>query len=196
MVDFVDAKWHAASPNTDSAIMMGLAHTLVSEDLHDKEFLKTYCVGFEQFNSYLLGEKDGIPKDAEWAGEVSGVDPQVIRELAIQSFWMGAVLAAILGQVGLPGGGVGYGYGAINAVGRIHNPVPKPTLPRGSNNITDFIPVARIADLLLNPGGEYDYNGERRIYPEIKIVYWCGGNPFHHHQDLNRLVKPGRNPKL
>ncbi len=26
-------------------------------------------------------------------------------------------------------------------------------------------------------------------YPDIKLVYWAGGNPFHHHQDLNRLRK-------
>ena len=23
--------------------------------------------------------------------------------------------------------------------------------------------------------------------PDIRLVYWCGGNPFHHHQDLARL---------
>jgi peptide/nickel transport system substrate-binding protein len=24
-------------------------------------------------------------------------------------------------------------------------------------------------------------------YPDIRMIYWAGGNPFHHHQDLNRL---------
>src|SRR5918997_258214 len=24
-------------------------------------------------------------------------------------------------------------------------------------------------------------------YPDIRLVYWTGGNPFHHHQDLGRL---------
>jgi biotin/methionine sulfoxide reductase len=24
-------------------------------------------------------------------------------------------------------------------------------------------------------------------YPDVRLVYWCGGNPFHHHQDLGRL---------
>jgi biotin/methionine sulfoxide reductase len=41
--------------------------------------------------------------------------------------------------------------------------------------------------MLLNPGAAYDFDGERRVYPDIKLVYWVGGNPFHHHQDLNRL---------
>ena len=48
-------------------------------------------------------------------------------------------------------------------------------------------PVARIADMLLNPGGTYRYNGKTKTYPDIRLVYWAGGNPFHHHQDLNRL---------
>jgi biotin/methionine sulfoxide reductase len=39
----------------------------------------------------------------------------------------------------------------------------------------------------LEPGTEYDFDGQRRTYPEIRLVYWVGGNPFHHHQDLNRL---------
>ena len=216
MMDLVDAEWHASRPNTDSAIMIGLSHTLVSQNLHDEKFLKIYCVGFDKFSSYLMGELDGIPKDAEWAGNISGIDPTVIRDLALQmtrgrtlinlswstqrsdhgeqSFWMGAVLAAILGQIGLPGGGVGYGYGATNLVGRTRNPIPKPALPRMPNEIKDFIPVARIADMLLHPGMEYDYDGENRVYPDIKIVYWCGGNPFHHHQDINRLVKAWQKP--
>jgi biotin/methionine sulfoxide reductase len=53
--------------------------------------------------------------------------------------------------------------------------------------VRTFIPVARIADMLLNPGASYDYDGDRLRYPDIRLVYWAGGNPFHHHQDLGRL---------
>jgi biotin/methionine sulfoxide reductase len=69
------------------------------------------------------------------------------------------------------------------------NAVPGPTLSQDRNTVADFIPVARIADMLLNPGSTYRYNGETRTYPDIRLVYWAGGNPFHHHQDLNRLRK-------
>src|SRR5579872_640872 len=94
-----------------------------------------------------------------------------------------------LGQIGLPGGGYNYALGAIAYYGRRYNAVPTPTLSQGKNGVRDFIPVARIADMLLNPGETYRYNGETRTYPDIKLVYWAGGNPFHHHQDLNRLRK-------
>jgi biotin/methionine sulfoxide reductase len=102
---------------------------------------------------------------------------------------MGMVLAAALGQIGLPGGGYAYALGAIAYYGRQFNAAPLPTFPQGRNPVSDFIPVARIADMLLNPGAEYRYNGQTRSYPKIKLVYWAGGNPFHHHQDLNRLRK-------
>ena len=49
--------------------------------------------------------------------------------------------------------------------------------------------------MLLNPGGTFDYNGQRLTYPDIRLVYWAGGNPFHHHQDLNRLMLAWRKPE-
>ena len=57
------------------------------------------------------------------------------------------------------------------------------------------IPAARIADCLLNPGEPYDFNGARSTYPDIRLVYWAGGNPFHHHQDLNRLRRAWQRPE-
>lgn len=50
-------------------------------------------------------------------------------------------------------------------------------------------PLARIADVLLHPGKKIQYNGTEITYPDIKAVYWAGGNPFVHHQDTNTLVK-------
>ena len=106
-----------------------------------------------------------------------------------QPFWMLVTLAAMLGQIGLPGGGFGVGYGAMNMMGSPHPRFSGPTLPQGPNGVDAFIPVARITDMLLNPGAEFTYNGKTHHYADIKLVYWAGGNPYHHHQDLNRLRK-------
>src|SRR4051794_40714800 len=203
------SEWISNIPGTDTALMLALVHTLVVEGRHDREFLDRYTAGWPVFERYLLGETDGQPKDAGWAAAITGVAADTIIELARklhgrralvvvshslqraehgeQPVWMGAVLAAALGQIGLPGGGYGYALGAIAYYGRRTNAVPLPTLAQGRNPVRDFIPVARIADMLLNPGAQYRYNGETRTYPQIKLVYWAGGNPFHHHQDLNRL---------
>jgi biotin/methionine sulfoxide reductase len=68
-------------------------------------------------------------------------------------------------------------------------------MPTGRNPTGCFIPVARIADLLLEPGRPIPYDGKEITLPQQRIVYWAGGNPFHHHQDLNRLVKAWRQPE-
>ena len=69
-----------------------------------------------------------------------------------QPIWAAIALAATLGQVGLPGGGVGFGYGSMEGVASLLPNLPIPTLSVGRNPVRSFIPVARIADLLLNPG--------------------------------------------
>ena len=203
------AEWVSLVPGTDTALILALIHTLVVEGRHDRDFLQRFTTGWPVFEPYLLGVTDGQPKDAAWAAPITGVDADAIRQFARdlsgkralvtvahslqraehgeQPVWAAATLAAVLGQIGLPGGGFGYGLGAIAYYGRRAAAVPVPTLAQGRNGVADFIPVARISDMLLNPGGSYRYNGETRTYPEIKLVYWAGGNPFHHHQDLNRL---------
>jgi biotin/methionine sulfoxide reductase len=72
--------------------------------------------------------------------------------------------------------------------------LPGPEVSTPPNPARSAIPVARIADMLLAPNGAYEFNGRREIYPDIRLVYWAGGNPFHHHQDLNRLRKAWQKP--
>ena len=212
----LEAEWIAPRPNTDTALMLGLAHTLVMEGLHNETFLDDYTVGFDKFARYLMGENDGTPKTATWAAEITGITADEIRALARriaagrtmltmawslqrsdhgeQPYWMLVTLAAMLGQIGLPGGGFGFGYGAIGTTGSPKPAVPMPALPQGQNPVASYIPVARITEMLTNPGGTIDYNGKQITFPDTRIVYWCGGNPFHHHQDLNRLVEAWQRP--
>ncbi|MEO0327970.1 MAG: molybdopterin guanine dinucleotide-containing S/N-oxide reductase [Pseudomonadota bacterium] len=209
MMKQVGAEWLPARPNSDVALMLGIAHTLVQDGLYDEQFLNRYCVGFERFAEYLLGKTDGVVKDALWASALSDVPAQTIRLLAKrmaskttmisvswsltrqhhgeQPFWMAITLAAMLGQIGKPGGGFGFGYSASNSIGADYPLLKGGSLPQGDNPVPDFIPVARIADMLLNPGDRFSFNGQERTYPDIHLVWWAGGNPYHHHQDLNRL---------
>ena len=41
----VAATWHPVVPGTDVAVMLALVHVLVTEGLHDADFLARYCVG-------------------------------------------------------------------------------------------------------------------------------------------------------
>ncbi len=209
--------WMPCHPGSDTALMLALAFVLEEEDRTDRNFLAGYTTGFERFRPYLMGETDGQPKSPEWAEALCGVAAQDVRALARrmassrtlitvawslqrgehgeQPYWMSAVLAAMLGQIGLPGGGVGYGYGAIGSIGKSMHGPRGVTLPQGENAVKTVIPVARIADMLLHPGEDYDFNGKREPYPDIRLIYWAGGNPFHHHQDLNRLHRAWQQPE-
>jgi biotin/methionine sulfoxide reductase len=205
----VAATWHPVVPGTDVAVMLALVHVLVTEDLHDAAFLERYCVGAERLIAYVLGEEDGVAKDPEWAAPISGIAPDVLRDLARrmaasrtlvtvswalqrtrhgeQPVWMGIALAAFLGQIGLPGGGFGHGYGSEADIGAPRVPFRLPVFEQGRNPVDAYIPVAQITRLLEGPGDTLDYDGRRLRLPDIRLVYWAGGNPFHHHQDLNHL---------
>lgn len=211
------AEWLAPRPGSDTAIMMGLAHTLLTEGLHDAAFLDRCTTGFEEVAAYLTGGIDGIAKDADWAAAQSGIPADRLRRLARQMatkrtmicmavglqradhgeqpIWMTVTLAAMLGQIGLPGGGFGIGYGADATIGTTDRPLPWPSFPQGDNPVSRYIPVAMISDMLLKPNGKYQYAGQNLEFPDIRLVWWAGGNPFHHHQNLNRLRNAFQRPE-
>lgn len=215
--DWVDADWWPIRPNTDTALMLGLSGEIVRAGWHDAEFLNTACSGSERFLDYLTGASDGIEKNAEWAAQITGLNAEQIRAVVPalrgrrvmltvswslqrarfgeQPYWAALGLAAILGQIGLPGGGVGYGYGSLGGVGTTFGVGTAPAVPKLENSTGSFIPVARITDLLLHPGTSFDYEGQSYAYPDIRLVYWAGGNPYHHHQDMNRLEQAWARPE-
>ncbi|MBX5212117.1 molybdopterin-dependent oxidoreductase [Rhizobium sp. NZLR11] len=211
------AEWLPIRPGSDVALILALLHVLISENLDDRKFLSRYCVGGEQVKRYVLGEKDGQSKTPEWASAITGVPAHRIIELARdmgrsltminaswslqrqshgeQAYWAIVTLASHIGQIGQPGGGFGIGYGTLNSVGSSELRLSGPRLSQGSNPVEQFIPVARIADALLEPGARFDYDGGTYEYPDIRLVYWAGGNPYHHHQDLNRFISAWRKPE-
>jgi biotin/methionine sulfoxide reductase len=216
LVADLQAEWCPVRPGTDTAVMLALCHVLLVEGRYDHRFVERYCVGFDAFAEYLRGDPDGVPKSPQWAQEISGVSAELIGALARrmadrrtmitmswslqrarfgeQPIWAGVALAAMLGQIGLPGGGFGHSYGALAGAGNATTPYSVPSLRQETNGVRSFIPVARIADLLLNPGKQFDYDGRQWTYPDIRLVYWAGGNPFHHHQDLTRLRRAFSQP--
>ena len=220
-VKFFDAEWIPIRPHTDVAMMLGVAHTLYTESLHDVDFLDEYTAGFEKFLPYLTGESDGVAKTAEWASEICEVSAVQIKELARlfagnrtmlssgwsiqrqhhgeQSHWMLVTLASMLGQIGLPGGGFGLSYHYANGGSPTANSIVLPGITDGGAAVEGAawltqagaasIPVSRITEMLNNPGRDFDFNGTRAKFPDVKMVYWTGGNPFAHHQNRNEMIK-------
>lgn len=204
-------------PGTDAAVLIAMAQVLLAEGRTDTAALARLTAGHETFAAYLAGHTDGLPKTPEWAEGISGVPADTIRALARaygqtpalvnlswslqrsrhgeQPYWAAIALAAMAGQVGEPGCGFAFGLTAVSSVGQPIRRLKGPAVPQGRNPVSSFIPVARITELLENPGGTLDYDGQRLALPDIRLIYWAGGNPFHHHQDLNRLAAAFRRPE-
>lgn len=215
--DELGAQWLPVRPNTDTALILALAYVLISEGRNDTGFLDRCTSGFGMFRDYVLGVSDGTPKDPAWAAAICGIPAADIASLAHdlaghrtfimmswslqradygeEPYWAAIALACLLGGVGLPGQGFGFGYASVGGIGAPPPRIAWPAFPQGRNPVKEAIPVARIADMLLAPGTAYDHDGVRKTYPDIRLVYWAGGNPFHHHQDLNRLVEAWQRPE-
>ncbi|WP_299680059.1 molybdopterin-dependent oxidoreductase [uncultured Roseobacter sp.] len=215
--DMPGAEWQSIRPGTDTALLLALTYEVVAAGQADEAFLQRCTSGWPIWRAYLLGEADGVAKSADWAAPLCDIPAARIREIAAalaesrsmiavnwglqradhgeQVLWAALGLVCVLGQIGQPGTGFAFGYGSTTHVGRAARLIDWPSLPQGRNPVDEFIPVARVADMLLTPGGAYRYNGATRRYPDIRLIYWCGGNPFHHHQDLNRLETAWRRPE-
>lgn len=221
--NFLQCEHFYVNPMTDVALMLAIAHTLWKENLHDKEFLNTYTLGFEDFLPYLQGQtEDKVEKTPEWAEKICGVPADKIRELARlmaanrtqimvgwavqrqqhgeQPYWMAAIIAAMLGQIGLPGGGISYSH-HYSSVGVSSSGASMPgafplnldtgRTPRHDNSdykgYSSTIPVARVIDALLEPDKEIHFNGHPVKLPPYKMAIFSGCNQWHRHQQRNRM---------
>ncbi|WP_165048374.1 MULTISPECIES: molybdopterin-dependent oxidoreductase [unclassified Adlercreutzia] len=68
--------WVPIKPGTDLALLMGIAHVLIAEDLYDRTFVEEHTVGFEEFAQNIAS---CTPK---WAEGVCEVPADTITELA------------------------------------------------------------------------------------------------------------------
>ncbi|EAK0805039.1 molybdopterin guanine dinucleotide-containing S/N-oxide reductase [Campylobacter lari] len=209
--EILNAQWIKIRPNTDVALMLGMMNYLYKSGKYDKKFIEKYTDGFDKFLPYLLGKTDGIDKTPAWAANITGVEEKVITALADtfvknrtflagnwamqrahhgeQADWTLMVLASMIGQVGLPGGGFGFSMhysGGGQAFSGVRLPVG---LPQGKNNLDTNIPASRISEAILNPGKTVKFKGKEITYPKIKLMYVVGASVLGHHPDTNELIK-------
>ncbi|OBW93360.1 trimethylamine-N-oxide reductase TorA [Gallibacterium salpingitidis] len=227
--NYLGCSYQYIHPQTDVPFMLAIAYVLYTEKLYDQKFIDMYTVGFDKFVPYLLGKtEDKIAKTPEWAEKICGISADKIREFtrmlvgkrtqlifgwAIQRqqhgeqpYWMGTVLAAMLGQIGLAGGGISFahhyssiGIPASGAAmpGSFPLNVDEGQTPKYNN--TDYkgysrtIPCARMTDALLNPGTSIECNGKKIIYAPFKMAIFSGCNHWHRHSDRNKMKKGFQN---
>lgn len=215
-------EWIPIRPGTDTAMMSAMAYVMITENLHDADFVRTHCVGFdasqmppgaeqeESYRDYILGVRDRLPKSPAWAEPITGVPAQTIarigREYATckpgvlyQGYGMqrraygeqvvraGCVLAALTGNVGVPGGWAsGLGAQAYDA-GPFWN-----LFPVGENPTKAEIPVFLWTEAVVR-GREMTAQeglvGVDRLDGNVKMIYAVASNVLiNQHADINRTA--------
>jgi anaerobic dimethyl sulfoxide reductase subunit A len=167
--------------------------------------------GEESYMDYILGNRDGIPKTPIWAESITAVPAETIAKIArtyatikpamlYQGYGMqrraygeqvvraGCVLAAITGNVGIPGGWAS-GLGNQAPDGGL----PETVFPIGENPVKAEIPVFLWTEACLH-GKELTANegvrGVDRLDNDIKLIYGVATNCLiNQHADVNRSAE-------
>ncbi len=163
----------------------------------DEEHLPAGAPAGASYRSYLLGLADGVRKTPEWAAAITGVPAATIRRLAVEmatlkpaalhcgyapgrtihgeQFHRAAyALAAMTGNVGVPGGNSGTSNGATGRAGiRMLAPGPNPAGARVASSL--------LADLLTR--------GKSGGYPaDIKMIYSAVGDLFNQLPNIHKTT--------
>src|SRR5262245_63715620 len=119
--------WLAPKPHTDLALALGMIGHIIDRKLYDKAFIDRWVVGFDELVQHVQEHK----YTPEWAAKVCDVPAAHIRELAeayaqakpaaifcnagishqlgaFDTYRTLAFLAAITGNIGVPGGGCNF----------------------------------------------------------------------------------------
>ncbi|MFB2862568.1 selenate/tellurate reductase subunit YnfF [Aeromonas sp. MdU4] len=88
-------QWIPIRPGTDAALVAGISHVLITENMVDQPFLDKYCVGYDEktlpesapknghYKAYILGQgEDGVAKTPEWAERITAIPASTIIKLA------------------------------------------------------------------------------------------------------------------
>jgi anaerobic dimethyl sulfoxide reductase subunit A len=158
-------QWIPVRPGTDAALLLGIAHHMITNNLQDQAFLDAYTVGFDaahmpegvnpkdNFKDYVLGTYDGMPKTPQWASAICGTDPETIRDLAQQmatvkpaaiiSAWSvsksnrGEQFAQAFFTVGWMTGNIGIPGGQVNWAGHPYGDRPLVKLGRRGDQVKE-----------------------------------------------------------
>ncbi len=174
--------------------------------------------GAESYRDYILGTRDKVPKTPEWAEAITAVPRDTIARIAkeyattrpgilYQGYGMqrrafgeqvvraGCVLAALTGNVGIPGGWAG-GMGLQAADG---GPAWN-VFPIGPNPVKASIPSFLWTEAVLRGkslGQEQGVRGAARLDNDIKLIYAVASNALiNQHANINRTSKILQDEKL
>ncbi len=183
----------------------------------DSSQMPAGCEEAESYTDYILGRRDGTPKTPTWAEAITGVPRQTIARLAreyatlkpgvlYQGYGMqrraygeqvvraGCTLAAITGNVGIPGG---WASGLANQPdgGGLWS-----IFPVGENPYGAAIPVFLWTEAILRGaemGAQDGVRGREKLESNIKLIYAVASNILiNQHANTNRSARILADPSL
>jgi biotin/methionine sulfoxide reductase len=199
--------WLQCRPGSEVAVILGVLHTLMDEGLHDRDFLAQYCTGFDDLESYVTGNSDGVPKNAFWAQTQSGIDASEILMLARlmaaerclialsmslfheeegqQVYGALTALACALGYIGLPGGGL---VSAVACSGPMHRLMAAYAVRYGLDGDQIKNTAARLGE---EEGAEEAFKTScADTMPTDATVLYLGGADCHRYTDYSSQPRP------
>lgn len=176
-------------PGTDGALALGLANAIVTEGLHDGDFLRDHALGVDPYLERIAE----FP--LERVGEITGLEPEKIREVAVayarktpalaiagfglqrhrhagQAMRAVALLPALTGNVGRPGGG--WQYANLNS----HCLRPPPALPSAEGTLTRSFPTSRLGRSL-----------QELKDPPLRVAWFEKANPVSQHPRTKEVIR-------
>ncbi|MGD0918509.1 MAG: molybdopterin-dependent oxidoreductase, partial [Thermodesulfobacteriota bacterium] len=158
-------EWIPINPGTDGALAMAIAHVIISEELHDKTFVKDWTVGFDFYRNLALSQYS--PQDVS---KITGIEPEAIQRIAREfaktrpalalrgkesinwaegSYSSYAIfcLNALVGSIDVPGGIIYQENARYNEMPRlVENEIAKKGKTKPSLDLrgTDKFPVAKV----------------------------------------------------
>ncbi len=177
----------------------------------DETQMPAEAKGAETYKDYILGTRDKIPKTPEWAESITGVPRETIVRIAkeyattkpgvlYQGYGMqrraygeqvvraGCVLAALTGNVGIPGGWAGGMALQAKDGGPLWN-----VFPTGPNPVKGSIPSFLWTEAVLrgkDMGPELGVRGVPKLDNNIKLIHAVASNLLaNQHANLNRTAK-------
>jgi len=177
----------------------------------DESQMPVEAKGAETYKDYILGTRDKTPKTPKWAEAITGVPRETIERLAreyatrkpgvlYQGYGMqrraygeqvvraGCVLAALTGNVGVPGGWAGGMALQAPDGGPLWN-----VFPTGANPVKASIPTFLWTEAVVSGkelGPEQGVRGVPRLDTSIKLIYAVASNALvNQHANINRTAK-------
>lgn len=178
-------QWLAVRPGTDAALALAMIHTIITENIYDKEFAEKWTTGFDELKAHVAGFTP------EWAEKITNVKAGDIIEAArtyalnkpavlewglaieqnmnsLQTVRSISILRGLTGNIDIPGGDI-LGMNIIRAYPTLKEKLPEGMLKKRLGGETykllggwrAFMPSAHIPTLLqaMRTGDPYRVRG-------------------------------------